>query len=200
MNNSTINEVNFFKIACLFESALILVALFLGWVADINPFESIRFTETAVFNGLLGTIPLFLIFAALYQMEIGSLQKIRRILLDTMGSNIHALHWTDLLVLAAIAGISEEVLFRGVIQPWMELSWGMAAGLLGSNVIFGLVHAVTPLYAVLAALVGIYLGLFLDFGGQRNLLTPIIIHGGYDFLAFLVVAHFYRKQNPNSAE
>ncbi len=195
MNNSTINEANFFKVACLFESALVLLALVLGWMAGINPLEHIVFSESAIFRGLLGTIPLYLIFMALYQMDIAALQDIRRILLDTVGSSMHKMHWTDLLVLASIAGISEEILFRGLLQPWLELKWGMVAGLIFSNVIFGLVHAVTPLYAVLAGLVGVYLGLFLDFGGERNLLTPIIIHGCYDFLAFLAVMHFYRKQN-----
>ena len=74
----------------------------------------------------------------------------------------------------------------------MEDSWGKTVALIGSNVIFGLVHSLTPLYAVLAALVGIYLGLSLDYGGERNLLIPIIIHGLYDFLAFLVLMHVYR--------
>jgi membrane protease YdiL (CAAX protease family) len=53
------------------------------------------------------------------------------------------------------------------------------------------VHAVTPLYAVLAFLVGIYLGLALDFGGNRNLAIPIIIHGLYDFLAFVMLMRAY---------
>lgn len=60
----------------------------------------------------------------------------------------------------------------------------MNAGLIGSSVLFGLVHAITPLYALLAMGVSIYLGLFLDYGGERNLLTPIVIHTAYDFLAF----------------
>jgi membrane protease YdiL (CAAX protease family) len=65
--------------------------------------------------------------------------------------------------------------------------------LIASSIIFGLVHAVTPLYALLATLVGIYLGLAMDYGGERNLLTPIIIHGLYDFLAFLVIVRTYRS-------
>ena len=95
-------------------------------------------------------------------------------------------------MLAAIAGISEEVLFRGVIQPWLETAWGASAGLIASNIIFGLVHAITPLYTVLATLVGIFLGLALDYGGERNLLIPIIIHGLYDFLAFMFLMRSYR--------
>ena len=78
----------------------------------------------------------------------------------------------------------------------MESSWGVTAGLIGSNILFGLVHAITPLYTVLATLVGIYLGLALDIGGDRNLLTPIIIHGLYDFLAFLALMRSYRASLP----
>jgi membrane protease YdiL (CAAX protease family) len=105
------------------------------------------------------------------------------------------------MVLSAIAGFSEELLFRGVIQPWLESSWGMTAGLLVSNIIFGLAHAVTPLYAVLATLVGIYLSLSLDYGGDRNLLLPMVIHGLYDFLAFMALIRTYRASRlANSKE
>jgi CAAX protease family protein len=191
--NSTVNNNSFFKMACIFEGALVLVAVVLGWIAGINPFAEIHFSESAVAYGLMGTVPLLLILQILYQFQFESIREIHRILNDTLGSTLHRYHWTDLFVLAAIAGIGEEILFRGVIQPWMEASWGMMAGLIGSNIIFGLVHAVTPLYAVLAGLVGVYIGIFLDVGEQRNLLTPIVIHGVYDFLAFIIILRSYRK-------
>lgn len=192
MDKSLFKFDDFFKTACVFEASLILVALLLGWIADINPFQPLYFSEPAIAYGIAGTIPLFLMFLALEKLEGESIVAIRNMLLKTLGPGLHRYHWTDLLILASIAGISEEILFRGVIQPWMESSWGITAGLIGSNLIFGLVHAVTPLYAVLAALVGIYLGLSLDYGGDRNLLTPIIIHGLYDFLAFVALMRVYR--------
>ncbi|MCK5192022.1 MAG: CPBP family intramembrane metalloprotease [Methylococcales bacterium] len=192
MENKPDTPENFFKTACYFEGSLILVAIVLGWIANIDPFENLHFSEDAVFYGLVGTLPLFIIFLAMEHMRHTSVKKIRQLLVETLGPSMHRYSWADLFVLAAIAGFSEEILFRGVIQPWMENSWGMAAGLIASNILFGLVHAVTPLYAVLAASVGIYLGLFLDYGGERNLLTPIVIHGAYDFLAFLVIMKTYR--------
>jgi membrane protease YdiL (CAAX protease family) len=192
MDKSRFKFDDFFKSACYFEASLVLVALFLGWIAGIDPFEKLYFSEAAIAYGIIGTVPLFLMFLALEQMQGDSIVKIRKLLLQTLGPGLHRYHWTDLFMLAAIAGVSEELLFRGVIQPWIESSWGMAAGLIGSNVIFGLVHAVTPLYAVLAAFVGIYLGLSLDYGGERNLLTPVIIHGLYDFLAFVALMRVYR--------
>jgi membrane protease YdiL (CAAX protease family) len=192
MKNSPFSPDRFYKNACLFEAALIVVAVVLGWLGHINPFASLHYSESAILYGLLGTIPLFLMFLLLEQITAESVVAIRRLLLETLGPGLYRYHWADLFVLAAIAGISEEILFRGVVQPWMESSWGLTAGLVGSNLIFGLVHAVTPLYAVLATLVGIYLGLALDYGGDRNLLTPIIIHGLYDFLAFLALMRSYR--------
>ena len=182
----------FFKSACYFEASLILVAIFLGWVANIDPFEHLYFSETAIAYGVIGTLPLFLMFLSLEKLQGESVVKIRKLLLNTLGPGLHSYHWSDLLILAAIAGIAEELLFRGVIQPWIENSWGITTGLIASNIVFGLVHAVTPLYAVLAALVGIYLGLSLDYSGDRNLLIPVIIHGFYDFLAFVALMRVYR--------
>ncbi len=192
MEEKSLEPKNFFKTACFFEGSLILLALFLGWLAGINPFKNLYFSESAVFYGIAGTLPLFIIFIAMQNLQIKSVQRVRQLLLETLGPFMHRYGWADLLVLAAIAGLSEEVLFRGVIQPWIESSWGLNAGLVFSNIIFGIVHAVTPLYAVLATLVGIYLGMSLDYGGERNLLTPVIIHALYDFLAFLVIMRAYK--------
>ncbi len=192
MDKHPFNPDDFFKKACSFEAALIPVAVVLGWIANINPFENLHFSESAIAYGVIGTMPLFLLFITLEQMQAESVVKIKNVLLETLGPSLHRYHWTDLLILASIAGLSEELLFRGVIQPWIESSWGMAAGLIGSNIIFGLAHAITPLYAVLATLVGIYLSLSLDYGGDRNLLLPIVIHGLYDFLAFVALMRAYR--------
>ncbi|MDO9048277.1 MAG: CPBP family intramembrane metalloprotease [Methylobacter sp.] len=183
---------DFLKTACSFEAALIPVAVFLGWIANINPFAYLHFSESAIAYGVLGTMPLFLLFLILEQIPAEPVVKIKNVLFETLGAGLHRYHWTDLLILASIAGLSEELLFRGVIQPWIESSWGLAAGLIVSNIIFGLAHAVTPLYAVLATLVGIYLGLSMDYGGDRNLLLPIVIHGLYDFLAFIALMRGYR--------
>ncbi|HEY8158674.1 MAG TPA: CPBP family intramembrane glutamic endopeptidase [Methylobacter sp.] len=184
----------FFKKACSFEAALIPVAFFLGWIADINPFGNMHFSESAIALGVIGTAPLFLflLFLTLEQIQAEPVAKIRKVLFETLAPGLYRYHWTDLLVLASIAGLSEELLFRGVIQPWIESAWGMTAGLVVSNIIFGLAHAVTPLYAVLATLTGIYLSLSMDYGGDRNLLLPVVIHGLYDFLAFIALIHAYR--------
>jgi uncharacterized protein len=193
MDKSIFKYDDFFKSACVFEASLIIVAVVLGWIASIDPFENLHFSEMAILYGVIGTLPLFLMFLALEKIQGDSVVQIKNLLLNTLGAGLHRYHWTDLLILASIAGVSEELLFRGVIQPWIEHAWGATVGLIASNFLFGFVHAITPLYAVLATLVGIYLGLSLTYGGETNLLVPIIIHGFYDFLAFVVLMRIYRS-------
>ncbi|MCK9609074.1 MAG: CPBP family intramembrane metalloprotease [Methylomonas sp.] len=193
MPHSTQLASNFFKVACYFEAALTLLAIALGWLVNIDPFADLILDEQALLHGLLLTLPLLLLFFAMQEVPLKALAKIRALLLETLGSRLYRCHWTDLLILAAIAGFSEEVLFRGALQPWLENALGMTTGLWVSNAVFALAHAVTPLYALLAMLMGLYLGMSLDYGGERNLLTPIVIHGFYDFIVFLVILRNYRN-------
>ncbi|WP_446809403.1 CPBP family intramembrane glutamic endopeptidase [Methylomonas sp. 2BW1-5-20] len=185
----------FFKIACYFEGSLALLALALGWLADLDPFASLIFSETAFGIGILATLPLVVLFFAMQQLDYPPLKKIRDLLLETLGARLAYRHWTDLLILAFIAGFAEEALFRGFLQPWLENGWGADVGLFGSNLLFALVHAVTPLYAVLAMLMGLYMGSMLDYGGERNLLVPMVIHTVYDFVAFVVILRDYRNRS-----
>ena len=186
------NHAKFFKTACWFEASLIIVALILGKIADINPIAQLYFSETAILVGLLGTVPLFMLFLSMQYLPQKSLVTIKDLLMKTLAPSLQQRHWTDLLLLATIAGISEELLFRGVIQPWITVSWGLTAGLWASNIIFGLVHAITPMYALLVTLVGVYLSLSMTVGGESNLLTPIIIHSLYDFWAFIALIRMYK--------
>jgi membrane protease YdiL (CAAX protease family) len=193
MQNNPLNTAFFFRTACIFEGSLVIVALIIAGLVDINPFASLQFSEKTFTQGILATLPMLLLFYVFQQLSFQAVQKIRALLLATLGPALNHCHWTSLLILASIAGFSEEVLFRGVLQPWLENSLNGLLGLLASNLIFAFVHAVTPLYAVLALLIGIYLGLSMDMLGERSLTIPIVIHSLYDFVAFLIIMRDYRK-------
>lgn len=182
----------FLLLASAFEGGLLVVSYVLGWLLAIDPFESWALDLPAAFWGLAGTLPLFMLFLASFRQPRGGMREIRDFLIERLGPFLSACRLPDLLYLGLLAGIAEEALFRGVLQPWFERDWGWAGGLVISNLIFALAHWVTPLYGLLAGLTGAYLGLMFDVGEQRNLAVPALIHGVYDFLAFLAVARSYR--------
>lgn len=185
---------DFLKVATYFEGSLVLAAYVIGWWGGVNPLANLRLEWYSLLWGLAGTLPLYLLFLLSYHVPLGRLHAIKRFLIDRLGPYLDACHWTQLLYLGLLAGLTEEILFRGLLQPLLENHWGYSVGIVGSNILFALAHFITPLYAVLAGLTGLYLGLSLDFGGERNLLTPIVIHSVYDFLAFLAVAKTYRLE------
>jgi membrane protease YdiL (CAAX protease family) len=176
------NRFDFLTVAILFEGSLIGVATGLGWWLEIDPLAHFVWDLAGLIGGLAATVPMFGLFAVAYRFPFGPFRKIKQFLLDALGPSLRACRWYDLLLVALVAGIGEEVLFRGVLQPKL--------GIWGSSILFGLVHFITPAYAVTAGLIGAYLGWLHDAGG--NLLAPIVAHGLYDFLAFLVVARDVR--------
>lgn len=184
----------FLTTATVFEVGLVILAYLIGGWVDCDPLAHWHWRGEAVFWGLLGTGPLCLLFWGAYRLPLRGLAAIRRLLIDRLGAVLNACHWREWLYLALLAGITEEILFRGLLQPWAESRWGWLAGLAGSNLLFALAHAITPLYALLAGLIGVYLGLSLDFGSERNLLTPMAIHALYDFVAFVAVVRTYQTE------
>ncbi len=193
-SSSPPNRKAFLKVATYFEASLVVVAYIIGWWGNVDPLANLHLQLDAWLWGMAGTVPLYLLFLLSYQLPLGRLYAIKRFLIDRLGPFLNACHWTELLYLGILAGFTEEILFRGLLQPLMESHWGWTAGLVGSNILFAMAHFITPLYALLAGLTGLYLGFSLDFGGERNLLIPVFIHALYDFLAFLAVAKTYRTE------
>jgi len=185
---------SFLKVATYFESGLVALAYLIGWLGDVDPLSDWRLGLAPMLWGLAGTLPLYGLFLLSYRFPLGGFKAIKRLLIERLGPFLGACQWWELLYLGVLAGLTEEILFRGVLQPLLESRWGWAAGIAFSNLLFALAHFVTPLYALLAGLTGFYLGLSLDFGAGRNLLTPVFIHALYDFLAFMAVARTFRAE------
>ncbi|MBS0263762.1 MAG: CPBP family intramembrane metalloprotease [Planctomycetes bacterium] len=184
------NRHHFLAMAIFFEGSLIGLAALLGWWLTVNPLDHFAWDWHGTIAGLAGTVPMFLLFALAYRFPVGPLKQIKSFLIRALGPYLLLCRWYDLLLLGAVAGISEELVFRGVLHPKFGIVW--------SNVVFGAVHWITPAYAVTAGLIGAYLGWLCDY--SENLLAPIIAHGLYDFLAFLVVARDARRNLAPEAE
>ncbi len=174
---------HFLIVAVLFEGSLVGVAGGLGWWFKINPLGRFAWEVRGAIAGLAATLPMFGLFLLANRFPVGPLRKIKQFLHEALGPSLMASRWYDLAIVATTAGIGEEILFRGVLHPLTGLLW--------SNVLFGLAHFITPAYALTAGLLGGYLAWLLDLSG--NILSPIVAHAVYDFLAFLVVARECRQ-------
>ena len=184
----------FLNLAGLFEGGLALLALGIGWALDVNPLTTLAWDWWAAAWGAAGAVPIFALFLLTYRFPVAGLRRIKEFLVETLGPPLVACRWFDLVLLALLAGFAEEILFRGLIQSWME-RWGTATALVASNVLFGLAHCITLTYAVAAGAIGLYLGWLFGTGEDRNLLAPILAHALYDLAAFFVVARTYRNRH-----
>lgn len=186
-----LNRSQFLIFATAFQAGLSIVAFGLAWMLQINPFDRIEFTGRAFAIGIAGTVPMLILFAITYRFPVGPLKEIKHLLVDTLGPSLSECRWYELAWVAVGAGISEELLFRAVLQTWLD-QWGPMVGLGVSNLLFGFAHAVTPLYVALAGVLGVYLGVLFQFTGDGNLVVPALSHALYDLIAFVVVRRSYR--------
>ncbi len=99
----------------------------------------------------------------------------------------------QIALLSIAAGISEEVLFRAVIQGGLQSASGTPIAVAISALLFGLCHALTKFYFILATLMGVYLSLV--WMSTSQLLSPMIAHALYDFI--VLVWYLRLRVKPN---
>jgi membrane protease YdiL (CAAX protease family) len=181
-----------FVFACGFESALGLAGFGLAAATGQSLSNQVHCSGRAALLGAASMTPML---AVLWLVAAAPWSWSREILefLETHVGPIFS-RWSilQLLLLSVVAGVGEEVLFRGAIQALLGVYLGPFAGLAVASVLFGCVHAVTRSYAVLAAAIGAYLGLLWLWSG--NLLIAIIAHALYDFIALV---YFLRIRTPS---
>ncbi len=107
----------------------------------------------------------------------------------------------DLLLISVLAGIGEELLFRGLIHEvlagWLLPWWGEEAAAAASLVVvsglFGAAHWLSKEYALFAMVMGLLLGWMALATG--NLLASMVAHGVYDFGALLMLTRGARRRD-----
>lgn len=179
----------FIRFAASFEAGLAVVAVIVGWLAGVRP-TGMTPDLRSVAVGVAATLPLIVLYLIATRLPFRPLRRVYDLLLATLGGSLARCRWHELALLAVLAGVCEELLFRGVLQPWLS-RWGEPAGWVGANLLFGLAHAVTPTYFVLATGIGMYLSGVQAVG--NGLAAPMIAHALYDFYAFVQIARIYRR-------
>jgi membrane protease YdiL (CAAX protease family) len=88
------------------------------------------------------------------------------------------LRTSDYVVIASLAALGEEPLFRGALQPLI--------GLAPAAVLFGLLHATSVAHVTLACILGLLLGWLYQWSG--SLWPPIAAHLAIDLVTGLLMA------------
>ena len=136
--------------------------------------------------GLLVTIPMLAGLQIVRLSHWKWLHDLWRTPCELIGPAIGGATFTQLLLIAVMAGVGEELLFRGFLQHWLveHAAW---AGLIVPNIVFGLLHWVSRVYAAATFLVGLYLSCLLHFVPGVDLWSLMLAHGLYDLVALLVL-------------
>lgn len=170
------------RVGLIVEAAIIPLAYLLGGLAGIDPGASLHVSLAGLAGGLVATLPLLGLLGGISALrDWPPLGRIVHLVDEVLGPLADSSRRVERIALCGLAGLGEELLFRGFVQAWLGRQLGSAAGLLLGGLIFGMVHALTPLYLVLAGLIGIYLGGVWMVTG--NLLTPVVAHALYDLAA-----------------
>jgi hypothetical protein len=111
---------------------------------------------------------------------------------DSLQKHIRDLHrfvcsqrWPVLIGLAVLAGIGEELLFRGVIQGWVGQHLGVVVGILAGAMVFGLAHAMSLAYFLVATALGAIFGV--AYALTDSLQLVMVWHAVYDLVVIAVL-------------
>ncbi len=180
-------QVVLLTLAC--EGALCGLAWLLAYWWEVPLWRTLSWRASDLLLGMSGSGPLLILFLVCVRWPVGPLRSIQDFSRNVIVPLFQPCIWYDLAVIALMAGLGEELLFRGVLQVVFGRWLGVPAGLLLVSALFGLLHFLTPAYAVLAGLMGCYLGwLWL---ATESLTVPIVAHGFYDFVALLCLVRWF---------
>ena len=166
------------------------MALAGGWFLDPPPWRQVHASFLDACLGLAACLPLLAGMVAMTRWAWGPSARLNDLVRRQIVPLFASCQIWQIATIALLAGIGEEALFRGVVQAGMQQYFGSPAlAIVTASILFGLAHAITPMYAVLAGVIGAYLGWLASATG--NLLPPIVTHAAYDYLAILYLLGRY---------
>ncbi len=177
-----------------FELGLAVLALVLALIFGLRPWLQFDLAPGQWLIGVVATLPMVLGLAVLSLVKAQWIEDLQRFMYEVVVPMFAGARWWMLMLVALAAGIGEELLFRGVIQAGLSDWIGPGFGLVAAALLFGLVHAMSRAYFLLATLAGLYLGLIYLWTG--NLLIVILVHFLYDWIALHLYVGKHRGDPP----
>lgn len=169
-----------FALALITQSLLIVTAWAISRALDLSPQWGVVPRDIAI--GLAGAAALavanyVLLLHGPSNWLVRGVRAVYHEVLVPLFARFDAL---SIIIIGAMAGIGEEWLFRGVLQP--------LAGLMVASLLFGLAHVGNRgmfAFGIWAAGMGLLLGALAQ--ATQGLTAPIVAHGVYDMLALAYI-------------
>jgi membrane protease YdiL (CAAX protease family) len=192
MSDDSANRRAIVSLSIAVEGGLIVLAVLLGWLLDKQPFLMFHWNVADALWGIAAAVPMWVLFFVMLRWPVGPLRQIKQFSQEIIRPLFAPCTVIDLLGISVLAGLGEEMLFRGVLQGYLAERVAAWLAVVLAALLFGLLHAITATYTVLAALLGIYLGWI--YLASDNLLAVALTHALYDFVALL-----YLVRGPGAA-
>jgi len=191
----TAREARFLRFGLAIELSLVIVAWTIGRLIGFDPLQHLHWSPRGLAIGALAAAPLFVGLWILDRIPLRPLERIERLIDAWIARNLRRESLVAPALLSIAAGLGEEALFRGLLQDGLASLFGLPIALGVASAIFGLAHAITPTYAVIAGLIGLYLGGLYVL--TADLAAPIAAHALYDFAALV---YFLRSAPKDTIE
>jgi membrane protease YdiL (CAAX protease family) len=170
--------------------------LLLGWALsrwlDIRLSDQLHLSFRSMLLGVLASLPLLAGLRWTLRTRSKPIRHLVNLIEAQLGPLVVSRSTAELALIAALAGLAEELLFRGVMQSELARRLPGFLALVLTSAAFGLAHCLTLSYGLLAAVAGLYLGTL--FWAHGNLLIPIVAHAFYDLIALMQLARMYRAR------
>ena len=182
------------------EYLMVPIALVMMWVCDLPNADSITGQlrgedpwSWGVAFGLFATIPMLLSIVLTAMVPWRPLVELRELVQTKLAPFFRGMPSWALFLIAMGAGFGEEWLFRGFgvqgIDWLLPDAWSPEmvrwTAILIVALVFGALHALTPMYFFLTFAMGIYFGYLVLL--TDSLLPAVVAHGLYDYIALLYI-------------
>lgn len=166
----------------LTEGGMLHLAALLGLLTGTPFWGTARVDAASVALGIGFGVALLPVALVLLESGLGFARRIQRDVRHLIGIFDHAT-LLDLLFISVLAGLGEEALFRGVLQP-LAASWlGVPAAIVVVSLLFGAVHCLSWAYVAFATVLGAVFGVMQVW--SDNIVVPMVAHAAYDFGALV---------------
>jgi membrane protease YdiL (CAAX protease family) len=194
MDNDQPTRRDIVRMTVLFEGGLAILSCLLGWLTGFPPWELFAWSAIDAGLGLVAAVPMLALLIVCARFPRGPFRRIEEVIDKVVRPRFGRCTVTELALIALAAGLGEELLFRGFLQDAVDRHFGPVIAIGITAILFGLMHPITPTYAVLATLAGAYLGW--AYLASGNLLVAVVAHAFYDFAALVYLLRSRRPASP----